>query len=365
MARGAKTADDARWMSEACALAEKGLGKTRPNPPVGCVLVKNGRKISEGFHRKAGGPHAEAAALAEAGRKAEGATAYITLEPCNHHGRTPPCADALVAAGIRRVVIACTDPNPAVRGRGAGRLRRAGVEVVRGICEEQASELIRGFRSFVLEGRPWMHLKLASTLDGRIATSTGESKWISSPESRRSVQEMRARSDGLLVGVETVLSDDPRLNCRIRGTTDPVRIVADRRLRTPPKSRVVTGRGSALIVCGKDAPAAARRRLERAGAEILPLRATGDRWWRELLEELGDRDMLELLVEGGGRVAASALSAGVVNAMTIFYNPRVIGADGVPVVGEMGVRRMQDALKPRSWTWGESGSDLVWSGVFR
>jgi diaminohydroxyphosphoribosylaminopyrimidine deaminase/5-amino-6-(5-phosphoribosylamino)uracil reductase len=360
-----KFEQDARWMSEACALAAEGLGKTRPNPPVGCVLVKNGRRVAAGFHRKAGGPHAEAVAIAEAGAKANGATAYVTLEPCSHHGRTPPCADALIAAGVRRVVIACTDPNPSVRGRGAGRLRRAGVEVVRGVGEDKANELIRGFRSLVREGRPWLHLKLASTLDGRIATATGESKWISSPESRRRVQEMRARSDGVLVGVETVLSDDPRLNCRIRGATDPVRIVADRRLRTPVKSRVVTRRGSALIVCGKDAPAAARRRLERAGAEVLPLRATGAGWWNALLEELGDRGMLEVLVEGGGRVAASALRAGVVNAMTIFYNPRVIGADGVPVVGDLGVRRMQDALKPRSWTWGESGADLVWNGVFR
>ena len=365
MAARSKATSDTRWMAEACALAAQGFGKTRPNPPVGCVLVKNGRRVAGGYHRKAGAPHAEVEALGEAGMRARGATAYVTLEPCGHQGRTPPCTDALIAAGVARVVIGCTDPNPQVRGRGARYLRRAGIEVLTGVLASECTDVIRGFDCLMREGRPWVQLKLASTLDGRIATSRGESKWISCPESRARVQTMRARSDCVLVGVGTVLSDDPRLTCRIRGKSNPLRIVADRGLRTPADSRVIAGRGESLVVCGKEASASARRRLERAGAEVFEIRATGTRWWDRLLIELGRRGMLELLVEGGGRVAGSALRAGVVNAMTIFYNPRLIGADGVPLVGALGVRHMGEALRPRSSSWGTSGSDFVWNGVLR
>jgi len=365
MAARSKVTSDARWMAEACALAARGFGKTRPNPPVGCVLVKNGRRIGAGYHHKAGAPHAEVEALADAGARAKGATAYVTLEPCRHQGRTPPCTEALIAAGVVRVVVGCTDPNPEVRGRGARRLRRAGIEVLTGVLASECTDVIRGFDCLMREGRPWVQLKLASTLDGRIATSRGDSQWISCPESRARVQTMRVRSDCVLVGVGTVLSDDPRLTCRIRGSSNPLRIVADRRLRTPADSRVIAGPGESLVVCAKDASASARLRLERAGAEVLEIRATGTRLWDRLLTELGRRGMLELLVEGGGRVAGSALKAGVVNAMTIFYNPRLIGADGVPLVGALGVRHMDEALRPRSSSWGTSGSDFVWNGVLR
>lgn len=353
---------DGSWMDAACDAAERGLGKTQPNPAVGCVIVANRRIVGTGFHRRAGLPHAEVEALSDAGRRARGATAYVTLEPCCSQGRTPPCTDALVAAGIRRVVIGCRDPNPEVSGRGARRLARAGIEVSLGVGSERCREIIRGFESWILNKRPWVHLKLAASLDGRIAARTGRSKWISSAPSRRRVQSMRARSGAVLVGVGTVLNDDPRLNCRLRGASSPLRVVLDSSLRTPPDSRVVRGRGSLLIFCGPNPPLRRRRRLERVGVEITEIGGRGRRGWRRILAELGKRGIHELLIEGGAQVAATAIRAGVVNALTIFYNPRLIGSDGVPLVGLLGVADPAKGPGFVTCEWSSSGGDLVWSG---
>ncbi len=228
---------DVAWMALALSEAHRGLARTSPNPPVGCVLVKKGREVGRGFHARFGGPHAEVVALRKAGGRARGATAYVTLEPCCHTGKTPPCTRALAAAGVERVVVGALDPNPKVARRGLAALRRAGVGVRSGVMRAECNSLIRGFRLWVSTARPWVTLKLAASLDGRIATRTGESKWISSPPSRRMVQRLRARSDGLLVGVGTVLADDPRLNCRLAGSSNPLRVILDRRLRTPPSAR--------------------------------------------------------------------------------------------------------------------------------
>ncbi|RMF25369.1 MAG: bifunctional diaminohydroxyphosphoribosylaminopyrimidine deaminase/5-amino-6-(5-phosphoribosylamino)uracil reductase RibD [Deltaproteobacteria bacterium] len=353
-----------RWMAEACAEAEKGLGNTAPNPPVGCILVRGGRIVGRGYHRRAGAPHAEIEAIRSAGTRARGAVAYVTLEPCCHHGRTPPCTAALVEAGVRAVVAGVRDPNPQVSGRGLARLRRAGIETTCGVLEERCEELIRGFRCWVRTGMPWVELKLAASLDGRIATRTGASKWISSPPSRRRVQHMRARADAVLVGVGTVLADDPRLTCRIAGARQPLRVVLDRGLRTPPRARVVAGRGHCLIVAAPGADARRRRALEDAGAEVVEIDCGRAAGWRRLLRELGRREVLELLIEGGGQVAASAVRARVVNEATIFYNPRLIGADGVALFGRLGVSDPGRAVRAKTCRIEYSGDDLMWVGRF-
>ena len=350
-------------MALACAEARRGLGRTAPNPPVGCVLVKRGRVVGAGYHRRAGLPHAEIVALRATGRRARGATAYVTLEPCCHEGRTGPCVTALIEAGVRRVVAGCKDPNPEVSGKGLRALARAGVETAVGVEREACEDLIRGFRQWVVHGRPFCTLKLAASLDGRIAALGGASKWLSSPRSRRIVQMMRARSDAILVGVGTVLADDPRLSCRLRGAKQPMRVVLDRRLRTPPHARVVTGRGRCLIVAAVDAPRARRDRLEAAGAEVLVLDTRARSGWQRVLRALADRDVLELLIEGGAEIATSAFEAGVVTAVTIFYTPRLIGSDGIPLVGPLGVRHPSRARRLRMTGAEACGPDLVWTGV--
>ena len=349
-------------MAQAVELATRGLGHTAPNPAVGCVLVKRGRVVGQGFHRRAGLPHAEVEALRDAGKRAKGSTAYVTLEPCSHQGRTPPCADALIGAGVSKVIVGVLDPNPAVAGKGLRRLRSAGIEVCRGLLSAECEDLIRGFRSWVETGKPWVHLKVAATLDGRIASKNGESKWISSPPSRDLVQHMRARADGILVGVGTVRSDDPRLTCRMRGASNPVRIVLDDELATPAAARVVKGRGACLIAAAPGAISSRRRRLEKAGAEVLPLSVRGRRGWDRLLRELGRRGMHELMVEGGSAVITSLLKAGVVNSVTIFYNPRLMGSDGIPLVGGLGVRSPDKALRLKTDGAFVSGDDIVWNG---
>lgn len=355
---------DASMMALALAEARKGLGHTRPNPAVGCVIVRGGRVLAKGHHAVAGGPHAEIVALRKiVQRAARGATMYVTLEPCCHHGKTPPCTDALIAARPARVVIGTRDPNPRVAGRGIRVLRAAGIEVVVGVLETECREVVRGFSHWVRTGRPWVQLKLAASLDGRIATRTGASKWISSPESRRIVQQMRSRADAVLVGVGTVLADDPRLTCRMAGARQPLRVVLDRRLRTPTDARAVRGPGACLVVCQRGLAPRKRGALEAAGAEILEVPASEPAAWRALLAELGRRGLHEALLEGGGTVAASALRARVVNGLTFFYNPRLIGGDGIAMVGPLGVIDPKRALAVITESWSASGPDLVWNGV--
>jgi len=349
-------------MAEAVELAGRGLGHTAPNPAVGCVLVKNGRVVGRGFHRRAGAAHAEAAALADAGRRAHGATAYVTLEPCCTHGRTPPCTEALIDAGVARVVVGVRDPNPEVAGKGARKLRAAGIEVGTGVSAKACAELIRGFRAWIETGKPWVHLKLAATMDGRIAARGGESKWITTPPSRALVQRMRARADVILVGVGTVEKDDPRLTCRLRGASSPLRVILDDELRTSPRALAVTGRGGCLIASAPTANARRRRRLEKAGAEILSFSVRGKRGWGRLLRELGRRGLHEVLVEGGSTVATQLLRAGMVNSLTIFYNPRLMGSDGIPLVGGLGVQSPDQALRLETADVFLSGDDIVWNG---
>lgn len=326
----------------------RGLGRTSPNPPVGAVIVHRETVVGAGFHRRAGAPHAEVEALRAAAGRTRGATLYVSLEPCAHHGRTPPCVDAVLDAGIRRVVIGTRDPNPSVVGGGAERLRAAGLEVVTGILEEEADRLIAHFRVSATAGRPFVTLKLAASLDGRIATATGESRWITGAASRRHVHRLRDTHDAVLIGAETALRDDPDLTCRLRGGRNPLRVVIDGRLRLPATARLVTSAASTptLVFTARSADRARVAALRDRGVDVvaLPSRRSVVAW-SDILAELARRDIASVLVEGGSQVAAALLAGGWVDRLNLFLAPLLIGGDGREVLGPLGVRHLNEALR--------------------
>lgn len=354
-------ARDVEFMRLALALGRRGLGRTRPNPAVGAVVVRRGRVVGSGWHRRAGAAHGEVVALDQAGPAARGATLYVTLEPCTHTGRTPPCAPRVVAAGVRRVVIGALDPNPAVHGRGAALLRRAGLEVTTGVEEDAARELIQGFARHVGTGRPFVRLKLAASADGRIATRTGESRWITGVAARRLVHRWRDEMDAVLVGADTVLADDPELTCRRARGRDPVRVVLDGRLRTPPRARLLrTGRSPVWIATAVRHDPRRAGRLARAGATILPVPTRGAHLdLARLLKALGERDITSVLVEAGSRLAAALLSGGHVDELCWFTAPLLIGGDGLPMIGPLGVRSLRSALRLADLRVERVGDDLL------
>lgn len=350
-------------MRAAIRLAARGRGRTAPNPCVGSLVVKGGRVIGRARTADGGAPHAESLALKRAGTAARGATLYVTLEPCAHTGRTPPCVDAVIAARPRRVVIGLVDPDARTSGASIRKLRRAGIAVTVGVEAEACASLHEGFLSRVLRGRPFTTLKLAASLDGRIATATGESRWVTSPAARAFVHSLRARSDAIAVGSGTVLADDPELTARRGGRVvhRPVRIAIDAGLRTPPSARLLDPERpeATWILCGPRASAARRARLERAGARLVPVRERGGHLdlaaaWREL----GRLGACDLLVEGGGGLAAALLRAGLVDRMHFFLAPLLIGGDGVPVLAELGAARLADALRAERLSWHRLGPDL-------
>lgn len=318
-------AADYAFMAHALALAERGLYTTTPNPRVGCLIVQGGAVVGEGWHQRAGEPHAEIHALQEAGERARGATAYVSLEPCVHHGRTPPCTEALIAAGVARVVAAMDDPNPLVAGRGLAALRAAGIAVESGVLAEQARELNRGFVSRMTRGRPWLRLKAAASLDGKTALNNGRSQWITGAEARRDGHAWRARSCAVLTGIGTVRDDDPQLTVRaVETPRQPLRIVVDSRLETPPSARVLEG-GNVLVACAVADP---RRRadLEDRGAEVLVLpNARGKVELPALLQELGRRGINEVLAEAGFKLNGSLLREGCVDELLLYLAPCLIG----------------------------------------
>lgn len=321
-------------MRRALLLAERGRGRVAPNPIVGAVLVRGGRVVGEGWHRALGEPHAEAMALARAGRLARGSTLYCTLEPCDHQGRTPPCTEALIAAGIRRCVVALRDPNRIVDGRGLHRLRSAGIACEVGRLADEVGASLRGYLLAHTERRPRVTWKVAMTLDGRIADARGRSQWITGPEARRRGHSMRAAADAILVGLGTVRADDPRLTARLprRSGPQPLRVVCDTRLRIPLGSRLVSGalaRGT-VIACGRDAPASRERALRAEGAEVwrLPL-AAGGVSPRALARALVRTGHHEVLLEGGATLGSSWLRAGLIDELAIFAAPRVFGSGPV------------------------------------
>lgn len=351
---------DAQFMRRALRLARQGVGRTQPNPPVGAVVVKQGQVVGQGFHRRAGLPHAEVEALNAAGRHARGATLYVTLEPCAHHGRTPPCTEAIVAAGIHRVVVGVRDPNPHVQGGGIDVLRACGLVVDEGVEEKRCAELLSPFRKFVLTGLPWVTLKLAASLDGRIATATGESRWITTERSRAYVHRLRDEHDAVLVGAGTVRADDPDLTCRRPRGRNPLRVVLDGRLRSPLQARVFqTSVAPTWVLTSARAPKRKIAELRARGVDVTVLGNAEQLAWPEVLRELGRRGLLSVLVEGGASVAAQALAAQGVDRLLVFLAPLLIGGDGLPVVGHLRVRHLAEAIRLPSLRVRRFAGDLL------
>lgn len=343
------SAADHAYMARALQLAERGLYTTTPNPRVGCVIVKDGVVVGEGWHEIAGGPHAEVHALAQAGEQARGATAYVTLEPCSHHGRTPPCADALLAAGVGRVIAAMEDPNPLVAGSGLRRLHEAGIAVASGLLQTQAEAINPGFIRRMRDGRPYVRCKLAMSLDGRTAMASGESKWITGSEAREDVQRLRARSCAIVTGIGTVLADDPNLTVRFPlpggHQRQPLRVVLDPRLSMPEDARLLKQPGGVLVVTACD-ETAARQRLEQAGAAVVHLPHGLDRVDLEgTLRLLAERQVNEVLLETGATLSGAMLQAGLVDEMVIYMAPLLMGDAARGLFRLPGMERMEQRIE--------------------
>lgn len=356
-------------MSQALEQARKGEGRTRPNPPVGAILVKDGEIVGRGYHPAAGEPHAEVFALREAGSRAEGADLYVTLEPCNHHGRTGPCSEAVINAGVKRVFVGCSDPNPQVSGGGCAVLQNQGLEVTCGILEDECLRLIAPFAKLAATGRPFVTLKSAMTLDGNTATSTGESQWISSPESRTLVHQLRNRVDGIMVGVGTLLRDNPRLTARLPDGegVDPCRIIVDSNLRTPPDATIfhMDSLAPTLVATTPQASSSRRAELERAGAEVLVCDAIEGEGvdLQDLMRQLGKRKLMHVLVEGGAILNQSLLENSLVDRIMLFVAPMLLGgSDGKGVFSGHGCSILAAAHKVADLRFSMSGPDLLIEG---
>jgi diaminohydroxyphosphoribosylaminopyrimidine deaminase / 5-amino-6-(5-phosphoribosylamino)uracil reductase len=331
------TAQDSVWMAQALRLAERGLYTTSPNPRVGCVLVRDGDIVGEGWHERAGEPHAEVLALRAAGEAARGATVYVTLEPCSHHGRTPPCADALIAAGVARVAVAVQDPNPRVAGQGIAKLRAAGIEVECGLMEAAARELNIGFFARMTRGTAWLRSKIAMSLDGRTALANGVSQWITGEAARQDVQHWRARSCAVLTGIGTVLADDPQLNVRgIETARQPLRAVVDSLLHMPLNARLLQQNGVMVYTATQDAQKIAA--LEKSGARVVVLPdANGQVDAAAVLRDLAAQGCNEVLVEAGSKLNGALLKAGLVDELVLYLAPQLLGdmARGMARLGEL------------------------------
>jgi diaminohydroxyphosphoribosylaminopyrimidine deaminase/5-amino-6-(5-phosphoribosylamino)uracil reductase len=362
--------DDERFMQRALDIAARARGLTSPNPMVGAVVVRDGAMLAEGFHRAAGERHAEIEALAAAGGGARGATLYVTLEPCVHQGRTPPCAPTVIAAGVGRVVVATTDPNPLVSGRGVAALREAGLEVVTGVLAPQASKLNRVFLTAMRESRPHVTLKAATTLDGKIADIHGTSKWITGEAARLEGRRLRSEADAVVVGVGTVLADDPALTVRLDGPwpRQPLRVVLDSKARTPVSAKLIQGDppDHALIVVGADAPDERVRALEAAGARVLRCPGADGRVApAALLGALFAREVRGVLIEGGAEVSASFLEAGLVDRVAMFLAPRLLGGVKAPSVVAGAGRELKRAVALEGVEVRRIGDDVLIEGDVR
>jgi diaminohydroxyphosphoribosylaminopyrimidine deaminase / 5-amino-6-(5-phosphoribosylamino)uracil reductase len=373
---------DRRAMARALELAERGLETTHPNPRVGCVIAQGEEIVGEGWHERAGEPHAEINALGAAGPKAAGATAYVTLEPCSHHGRTPPCVDALVGARLARVVFALEDPNPRVSGRGAEALRRAGIVVEPGLFAAEAAELNPGFLKRMRTARPWVRVKLAMSLDGRTALANGVSQWITGPAAREDVQHWRARSSAILTGIGTILADDPRLDVRLPDLTSglprlqPLRVVLDARLQTPPAAKLLSTGGGVLIMTAPNQGSneversARRSQLLERGAEIEEVAvsqagtaaaaATGMTRLSlpDVLGRLGRREINELWVEAGARLAGALLDESLADELVLYVAPKLLGSNARPLADIAGVEQLKDARQLAIVETRQIGEDL-------
>ena len=369
---------DAHWMQHALMLAEKGRYSTRPNPAVGCVIVKDGHRVGEGWHPKAGEPHAEVFALRQAGELARGATAYVTLEPCSHFGKTPPCADALVAAGVSRVVLAMQDPNPKVSGRGIVRLQSAGIEVVNNLMADQASVLNQGFIKFMQTQKPFVRLKLASSVDGRTAMASGESLWITGDAARQEVHKLRARHGAIITGIGTVLADDPSMNVRLpdamladmgldQALCHPIRVVLDPNLSMPLEAKMLSLPGRTLLMTAPQTVENSTSLVEALlakGIEIVAVQAQEDRLDLEsVLDYLAKEEQVyDVMIESGASVAGAFVEAGLVDELHWFVAPHLMGHKGKPLLVLPQIDSMAEriSLKPQSVS--QVGDD--WHFVF-
>ncbi len=363
--------NDQAFMKMALREAVKARGRTSPNPLVGAIIVRDGEVVGRGYHKRAGTPHAEVNAIQNAGDKARGAAIYVTLEPCNHQGRTPPCTRAVLEAGLRRVVIGMPDPNPGVAGGGAAYLQSQGLTVSTGILEDDCRKINRPFIKLVTKGVPWVIMKAGLSLDGRIAAAHGRPGWITNERSRRFVHRLRDRADAILVGIGTALNDDPSLTTRLPGGghQDPLRVVLDSSLRLPPAARMLTQQSPAdtLIFCAAGAEAGRKGSLMAAGAEIVELPTTGQGRpdLHLMLRELGRRGICSLLVEGGSKVHASFLSQGLVDQANLFYGPLFMGGDAVPLAGPLGLGSVDEAPRLREINCCRHfGNDVMIEGTF-
>ena len=347
--------DDTYFMEQAISLAAKGEGFTSPNPTVGAVVVKDGHIVGQGWHQAAGKPHAEVNAIDDAGSLAEKADLYVTLEPCNHTGRTPPCTEKIIRAGISRVVMAVRDPNPEVTGGGLAFLKSHGIEVVEGVCREQAAKQIEWFLKYIRTKTPFVTLKCAMTLDGRIATRTGDSRWITGESAREHVHRLRHAADAIMVGVGTVMADNPRLTARLkdRPTRDPIRVILDSRLTADENATVfhLDSTAETILVTGKAVDPERRARFEKTGVRVIMENQDqhGGINLPDRMRRLGEMSVTSLLIEGGGRVGGSALRSGIVDKVCFFYAPKILGGDdGVPVCAGAGPEMMKDVLQVKN-----------------
>jgi diaminohydroxyphosphoribosylaminopyrimidine deaminase/5-amino-6-(5-phosphoribosylamino)uracil reductase len=356
---------DEKFMREALRQARKGMGQTSPNPTVGAVIVRNGKVLSTGYHREAGLPHAEVEALNKLGAKATGDTLYVTLEPCNHYGRTPPCTEAIVSSGIKRVVVGMKDPNPGVSGGGCEFLRDNGIQVKAGVLETECRQINEAFLKFVTSRRPFVIVKSALTLDGWTATATGHSQWITNDKSRQFVHRLRDQVDGVMVGVRTVLADDPLLTVRLRRGRgrNPLRIVVDTHLRTPVNARILHQDSSSntLIAVSADVPAEERRRFQREGVSILTCPTRGEMIdLGALMDILGTMSVTSLLVEGGASIIGSMLRERLIDKFFIFNSIKILGGDdGIPMAAGPGPKRIDQCLALKDIQTRRFGNDIM------
>ena len=360
------TIDDNYYMRMAISLAGKGIGKTSPNPMVGAVIVKDRKVIGQGYHKKCGDYHAEINAINNTRKNISGSTFYITLEPCSHHGRTPPCVDTLIKKGLKRVVVGTPDPNPEVNGKGIKILRSKGIRVDVGILDTECRKLNERYFKFIKTGIPYVTVKYAQTLDGRIATKSGDSQWISSEASRRYVHHLRSVNDCVMVGVGTVATDNPKLTVRHVKGRNPLRIIVDSKLRIPIKSYVLTDDNSHPTIIATTSKASVKKVavIKNLGAEVLLVNKerNGRVSLSSLLKELGKRDITSVLVEGGSEIVTSLLKANLVDKMIIPIAPKIIGK-GLEAIGDLNIKKIKDAIRFLSFKTMKKGDDIIFEGT--
>jgi len=363
-----KNPENYMWL--AIKLALKAQGYTSPNPLVGALIVKNGKIMGQGFHHRAGTPHAEINALKKAGDQAQGAELYLNLEPCSHFGRTPPCVDAIIRKKIKKVFVGMVDPNPLIRGKGIKKLKEAGIEVTTGILEKECNKLNEVFIKYITTKRPFVILKVATSLDGRIAAESGDSQWITNEKSREYVHQLRSAVDAVLVGIGTVKKDDPLLTCRLKSRKgkDPIRIIVDSTLTISPKAKVLNLNSSAPTIIATTPKASLKKRalIEKKAIRVLVIPSPDRVDLQLLMEVLGKEEITSVLIEGGREINTSALQSGIVDKVLFFYAPKIIGGEKAPLmVGGEGIARVKDALVLHNITTQRFGDDVMIEGYIK